>query len=500
MIWLVIRIAIFIAILVAATFGISTLLDTPGAVEITWDGRQYAFAPVTFAAIVLAGFAGLYLLFWALGLVIAVIRFVTGDETALNRFFSASRERRGVRALTQALVALGEGDGRTAMEKTEKAARLLDTPELTNILGAEAARKAGDKAAETAYLKALARTDRTKAIGVKGLMAQAVEEGDDERARLLAQRAFALRPKDGEVMDALFNLQTGAGDWAEARRTLAAEVRTGALPREVGARRDAVLALAEARAALEAGDKTRARDAALEANRRAPALAPAAAAAARALVETKAEAKAEKVLKKAWKTSPHPDLAAAFAAIHPEEEMEARRRRFAGLIAENPGHPESRMLEAELALAAEDFPAANKALGDLAETMPTTRTLAIKAAVEKGMGAEEQEVRAWLAKALSAPRGERWTCEACGTVHDEWAPVCDGCRGVDTLAWIQPKGAGETAEVGPALLPLVMGALMRPDAAAEPDPTPGPKPEPMAADPMAAADAEVVEDDKVRPV
>lgn len=500
MIWLLIRVAIFIAILIAATFGVATLLDTPGQVVIEWNGRTHVFSePIHFVGALLVGFAGLWLAFWLLGLLIAVVRFVTGDETAVDRFFNASRERRGVRALTQGMIALGEGDGRTAMEKTEKAARLLDTPELTNIIGAQAAARAGDKAAETAYLKALARTERTKAIGVKGLLAQAVDEGDEARAKLLAERAFALRPKDGEVMDALFDLQTGSGDWAAARRTLAAEVRTGALPREIGARRDAVLALAEARVALENGDAARARDAALEANRRAPTLAPAAAAAARALASSGGQRKAERILRKAWKAAPHPDLAAAYAAIEPDEDIAARRRRFVALIDENKSHPESRMLDAELALAAEDFPAARAALGDLAETMPTTRTLAIMAAVEKGMGGEEQVVRAWLARALSAPRGERWTCEACGHVHADWQPVCGGCKAVDTLAWIQPKGAGETTETATALLPLVMGALTKPGDTAEFDEAEEAPAEPDL-EPVGPEEAVVVEDDgKTRP-
>jgi HemY protein len=483
MIWLLIRVAIFIAILIGATFGISQLLDTPGAVEITWASRQYSFSPLTFAAIVLGGFAALWALFWCLGLLVAVVRFLTGDETALNRFFTASRERRGVRALTQGLIALAEGDARTAIDKTAKAARLLDTPELTNLLGAQAAQKAGDTALAADFYKALAREEKTQAIGIKGLLAQAIESGENERARLLAQRAFALRPKDGEVMAALFDLQTNAQDWSSARRTLAAEVRAGAMPRDVGARRDAVLALAEARLALETGNTTRAREAALEANRRAPALAPAAAAAARALTETGAARKAERTLRKAWKLAPHPDLAAAFAAIAPDEPIAARRKRFVSLIAENQDHPESRMLDAELALAAEDFPAARAALGTLATDRPTLRTLAIMAAVEKGSGASEQVVRAWLTRALSAPRGERWTCEACGHVHDAWGPVCGGCKAVDTLAWIQPKGAGETSETATALLPLVLGALSKPGDRQEDDDL---------ADDVDAEDAEVL--------
>ena len=100
--------------------------------------------------------------------------------------------------------------------------------------------------------------------------------------------------------------------------------------------------------------------------------------------------KATKTLTAAWAATPHPELAAAFAAIEPDETPAARRKRFATLIAAAPGHPESRLLEAELALAAEDFPAARKALGDLAETQPTTRSLALMAAIERGQGAPDE--------------------------------------------------------------------------------------------------------------
>ena len=53
------------------------------------------------------------------------------------------------------------------------------------------------------------------------------------------------------------------------------------LPRDVGTRRDAVLSLADARAALAEGDTARGNEAALQANRLAPTLIPAAALAAR---------------------------------------------------------------------------------------------------------------------------------------------------------------------------------------------------------------------------
>src|SRR6056297_1558621 len=243
-----------------------------------------------------------------------------------------------------------------------------------------------------------------------------------------------------------------------------------------GERRCASSAASRARplspASAAARDKGRAREAALEAHRLSPALTPAAVAAAKSLAEESGGvAKAERTLKRTWRQAPHPDIAAAFADLKPDESPSERRERFQGLIAENRDHVESRLLEAELALAAEDFPAALKALGDLAESRPTTRSLAIMAAAERGSGSPDHVVRGWLAKALSAPRGERWVCEACGSVQDEWGPVCDECRAVDSLVWKQPEGAGESKAAETALLPVILGSLAaeegrrrRPDA------------------------------------
>lgn len=472
MVWLVVRAGIYVAVLAAIAWGVGVLLDTPGGIEIAWGGRSWALRPIEFVALFLGAAFLLWLALKAVQFLLAVVSFLSGDETAITRFFGRSRLRRGLDSLSGAMVALAEGDAKRAMDKTERAGRLLDRPELANLVGAQAARQAGADEKAERYLKALARNPRTQAVGLKGLLEQAAAQGDVERARRIAERAFALRPRDAEIMGRLFDLQTGSGDWAAARRTLSAEVRAGALPREIGARRDAVLALAESRAAAEAGDKGRAREAALEAHRLSPGLTPAAVAAAKALAEESGGlAKAERALKRTWRQAPHPDIAAAFAGLKPDESPDQRRERFQGLIAENRDHVESRLLEAELALAAEDFPAALKALGDLAESRPTTRSLAIMAAAERGSGSPDHVVRGWLAKALSAPRGERWVCEACGSVQDEWGPVCDECRAVDSLVWKQPEGAGESKAAETALLPVILGSLAaeegrrrRPDA------------------------------------
>ena len=233
-----------------------------------------------------------------------------------------------------------------------------------------------------------------------------------------------------------------------------------------------MLSLADARAALAAGNSARGYEAALQANRLAPALIPAAALAAAAHVANGAKRKATKTLTAAWAAAPHPELAAAFAAIEPDETAAARRKRFGTLISAAPGHVESRLLEAELALAAEDFPAARKALGDLAETDPTTRSLALLAAVERGQGAPDEVVRGWLAKALVASRGPQWVCGNCTHIHGAWAPVCENCGAFDTLDWKTPPHAADTNLANSAMLPLIIGPSPAPEPAARPQARP----------------------------
>jgi HemY protein len=301
--------------------------------------------------------------------------------------------------------------------------------------------------------------DRTRFVGVRGLMKQKLEAGDTDTAMKLAEKAMALRPKNEEVQTTLLQLQARNEDWSGARATLSKALKAGNMPRDLHKRRDAVLALAHAREAMAEGKVAEATRSANEANRLAPTLVPAAVMAARLAIAEKKPKEATKILKAAWANEPHPDLAAAFAEIEPNESPTARLKRFQALLAKHPGHPETKLLEAELQIAKEDFPAAKRALGDLAETKPTARSLTIMAAIERGQGAEDRVVRAWLARAVTASRGPQWICGNCGHVHAEWRPICANCESFDTLNW-EEAPQSEAALAGPAqMLPLIVGAL-----------------------------------------
>jgi HemY protein len=459
MLWSLLKVLIFIALVAAATFGVGTLSEMGELAQLRIAGREFVLTPLlsVFGAILLL--LTVWLVFRIVGLLVATLRFLNGDETAISRYFDRRSERKGYEALADGMMALAAGEGRLAIRKAERAEKYLNRPALTKLVIAQGAEMVGDQKLATDTFKALVSDDRTRFVGVRGLMKQKLLAGDTDTAMKLAEKALALRPKNEEVQTTLLQLQAQHEDWSGARGTLAAALKSGNLPRDVHKRRDAVLALAHARDAMAEGKIADATRDATEANRMAPGLVPAAVMAGRLAISDGKPKVAAKLIRAAWDMDPHPDLAAAFAEIEPNETAAARLRRFKPLLAKHAAHPESKLLEAELHIAAEDFPAARRALGDLAETAPTARSLTIMAAIERGEGSDDRIVRAWLAKAVTAPRGPQWVCGNCGHVHADWRPVCSQCESFDSLSWQEVEQSDAALTGATQMLPLIVGAL-----------------------------------------
>ena len=107
-------------------------MEAQGGVIIQYAGVELSFGALQAALLVLGLLVTLWLMLKLLGLAIALVKFINGDETALSRYFDRNRERRGFEALSGGLMALASGDGREAMAKAKKADRLLNRPDLTN--------------------------------------------------------------------------------------------------------------------------------------------------------------------------------------------------------------------------------------------------------------------------------------------------------------------------------------------------------------------------------
>ena len=240
------KILFFFAVVLLVSLGAMRLSETGQMLRLEYAGTEYALTPVKAVVALLVLMVLAWLVFKALGLFLAFIRFLAGDETAIDRYFARSRERKGYAALGEGMLAVASGEGKLAQDKAAKAEKYLNMPHITNLLSAQAAEVAGDKARAGQVYRTLLEDDRTRFVGIRGLMRQKIDEGDTATALLLAQKAYALKPRHRELQDTLLDLEMREHDWKGARQLLKEKRKQGELPKDVHIRRDAVLALQEA--------------------------------------------------------------------------------------------------------------------------------------------------------------------------------------------------------------------------------------------------------------
>ncbi|MBT4488490.1 MAG: tetratricopeptide repeat protein, partial [Rhodospirillaceae bacterium] len=296
--------------------------------------------------------------------------------------------------------------------------------------------------------------------GLRGLLVQARRDGDRVEALALARRAFALRPDTPWVGHELFSLEAAAGDWQAAEKTLTHTIKRKLMPMDESARHQAIVLFAQAQDADAMGESKRALDLARKAHSQLPDFSPAAALAGRLHGAAGEARKARRLLQTAWRTSPHPDLLAAWLEMHPTDEPEDRLDAVQKLVAEMADDPESRRAVARAALEAGEYDQARVQLKALMEQAPSANAARLIADLEEAERGDGAAARQWLRQAASLPVDATWVCQDCGRQNGAWAAHCPDCGSFDAFVWRIPPGAG-------AVLPYAAGEVDEPDEAEE---------------------------------
>ncbi len=435
------------AVLVGLAFW---LVLRPGEVSIEWFGYRLdtSVGILILAVAVLAAVAALMYRFW---------RFLLQAPRDLAQRVRAGKRQRGYQALTQGMVAVAAGEREEAARWARKADTLLDEPPLTMLLSAQAAQLSGDEAAARRYFTAMLDNEETRFLGLRGLLTQALREGDETRALDLALRAHALRPRTPWVLHSLFDLSQRRGDLETAERALEESVRAKALPRPEAERKRAVLLLERALSARRHGSARNGGDgAALDlvrtAHKLAPGLIAASALFAELLIEADDGRKAARVIEAAWALAPHPELARLYLVARPNPDSIERLKTLGRLAERNRSHPETHLARARAALEARLWGEARRHLEAAAgpgglEGRPRESVCRLMAELEEEERADAEAARAWLTRAAGAARDPGWVCAPCGAVAEIWSARCGKCQAFDALAWTAPP------QVAPAVAP-----------------------------------------------
>lgn len=464
------RAVLALIVIVGLAAAVVFLADNPGRAEISWQNWQIdTSVGVLIAAAAVAGLA--------IVLLIRLIGLIWRAPTKLMDRRRDRRRRAGYRALTRGMVAVAAGDAEEAQRHAKRAKALLSEPPLTLLLSAQAAQIAGDEQAAKRFFAAMLDQPDTEFLGLRGLLNQAMREGDRNAARRLAQRALTLRPNAAWAASSLLDLETRDECWDSARQVLENAAKQGLIAPDRARHHRGVILLELSLAAAAQDDSSRALRLAAQSRAVAPDLAPAAAHYARLLIAAGKPGRAAKTIERAWATAPHPDLARIYREIGRNETVSARVARFQRLAAQNPTARETHLSLAELAIEAQLWGEARRHLESAvaadpppfaipsANSAPNAPPLSVITAEEDGLSRSSSRLcllmarlaeaehgdfalaREWLDRAVRALPDPRYLCLQCGGESPEWQALCPHCGAFDSLAWRTPgwTGAGSTA-------------------------------------------------------
>ena len=112
------RLSLFLMIVMAFAWGASYLASDQnkilGSTIIEISGFEYSISPIQLLILLGLIILAAWFVLKIVSLILAIFRFINGDETAVSRYFDRNRERKGFRALSEGMMALASGEGSTA--------------------------------------------------------------------------------------------------------------------------------------------------------------------------------------------------------------------------------------------------------------------------------------------------------------------------------------------------------------------------------------------------
>ena len=353
----------------------------------------------------------------------AIVRRIIGAPRAMARSRAAKRREQGVEALSDAVIALQAGDPARARIMAREAQARLPESGAAKLLEARADLALGDMPAAREHYRALIASEKTAVAALTGLYDQACAQNRPDAALTFARKTLTLAPATGWAAEAVFGALARRGQWAEGGALVNAEPASSRADKARQRRRQAVIETARAREG-EVGTPNAALDHALTALKLLPDFVPAALIAARIYSSRGETRKAQSLLRRVWRATGHPDIAALYAHAQPGISAVDRLKRIREIIQLPPPHRAGAMALARAAIDAYDWPLAREALLPFAGPDATQGVASLMAEIEEGQSGAQGKAREWLARALHAPR-----CLVMeGSGGDECAPRASAAR------------------------------------------------------------------------
>lgn len=424
-----IRMLAYLLLLVGLMAGVVWLADHPGTVQLDAFGYRLETSLMVLLCALVA-------LMVSVGLIILVIRALIGIPTSIHARRVLSHQRKGLDAITHTLTALASANWPLASRQLQQAGKQLghDHP-VVLLLGTQLAHAQGKRETVRHQLSAMLKHEQTRLIGLRGMIEQAMQDGDESTALAHAKEALAAQPSDRWLRLVMLDVLARQKQWAEAERQLRHARKHQALSTAELRRYEALLELMQAREALADGNHSHAAQHAARAWKLDASFAPIASLQLDCLQHQGQHRAWHRTIRQAWKLSPRHELGSRMLHAIAQEKPTTQRKLVEKLVAYQPDHAESYLLQAQLALKQARYDDARQHLRAALGLQESVRIYQLFADTLQAEGGQESQIQEWLRRAATAPAEACWHCAKCDHRQPEWSLHCSSCKAFDSFIW-----------------------------------------------------------------
>ncbi|MEM6812027.1 MAG: heme biosynthesis HemY N-terminal domain-containing protein [Pseudomonadota bacterium] len=353
------------------------------------------------------------------------------------------KHQKGFSALTRGLTAIAAGDSKQASFYAGQAQTMLPQNKigLQLLLEAQAAKMRGDSGLAQSRFEELMKDDDAAFLGIRGLLKAAMDKENYLLALDYAEQAYKLHPKQPWIIQTLYYLQIKNQLWDAAIETGKKAVKHQALEEEkVISDRIAIYLLK-----YDEHTKQSEEAEALKNIKKAYTLNPNFSPTILRYVDYyrshNKEKKSVSLIKKAWQSNPHPDLADLWQQLSPSNKEDKNKilKWYQKLVDLNPDHLESHIAYANAAIQLELWGDAKGALIRAEKIEPCARIYRLRAKLEEHVSHNEFKVHELMDRAAGATHDKVWICEQTSIIYEEWLPLALPHKSFNSIVWQYPS-------------------------------------------------------------
>ncbi len=338
----------------------------------------------------------------------------------------------------KAMTSVTAGDMKAARENIKALKKIIGNDPIIDVLTMKIYKGEKDFDNMEKLSARLMKNEDIQIVGMKAAVEAQMQKKEFAEALVTANKAFELRQDLYWVIESAFDLRANAGDWDGALQVLDAGIKKKLIPVEKQKRLKAIVLFEMAKEAQAKGDDVNFFRLCSQSISADGTLVAAALEMAKYYVENDNQfRKAVKVLTTAWSKNPTDEIAYAYLALFPKDDILTKIQKMESFALYNGLRPSlNNRILAELCAEAGLWGKAKGEMEIFLINNPCTRKICkLISKYEQYHHKDKATAKAWMDRIDSFAEDSVWVCESCEATSDKWHAVCPVCGAFGQEKW-----------------------------------------------------------------